>query len=94
MGAMACIVVPWFADRYAEGADWRAMAWWVHDHLPYNVMHFLPNLAAFNVAWHENPIRRITSGIAPEGVLTEPGMDNHAGNHGEFYPDFPELKGA
>lgn len=36
MGATACIVIPWFADRYAAGADWRAMAWWVHDHLPYH----------------------------------------------------------
>jgi len=96
MGAMACVVVPWFADRTAQGTtkrtDWRAMAWWVHDHLPYNVMHFMPSLCAFNVAWHEKPIRRITSNIAPEGILTEPGMDNHAGSHGEFYPGFPELK--
>lgn len=33
-GATACIVIPWFADRYEAGADWRALAWWVHDHLP------------------------------------------------------------
>ena len=92
MGAMACVVVPWFADRAAEGADWRAMAWWVHDHLPYNTMHFMPNLAAFNIAWHELPIRRVTSVVAPEGVLTEPGMDNQVGDHGEYYLDFPELK--
>jgi hypothetical protein len=26
LGAMASIVVPWFADRYVEGADWRAIA--------------------------------------------------------------------
>ena len=25
MGAMATIVVPWFADRYRDGADWRAL---------------------------------------------------------------------
>ena len=68
------------------------MAWWVPDPLPYNVLHFMPHLAAFHIAWHEKPIRRITSNIVPEGILTEPGMDNHAGNHGEFYPDFPELK--
>src|SRR5260370_27682000 len=35
MGAMACIVVPWFADRLPEGTPWQAMAWWIHDHLPY-----------------------------------------------------------
>lgn len=27
MGAMACIVIPWLADRYQEGGDWRSMAW-------------------------------------------------------------------
>src|ERR1700756_4481674 len=27
MGAMACIVVPWFADRLLEGAPWQSMAW-------------------------------------------------------------------
>jgi hypothetical protein len=27
MGAMATVVVPWFADRYRDGADWRALAW-------------------------------------------------------------------
>jgi hypothetical protein len=36
MGALTTVVIPWFADQYAEGADWRAMAWWIHDHLPYS----------------------------------------------------------
>ena len=49
MGAMACIVVPWFADQYEKGADWRAMAWWIHDHLPYSSLYFFPKLAAFNI---------------------------------------------
>src|SRR5690348_2423640 len=31
IGAMASIVVPWFADRYAQGVSWQAMAWWIHD---------------------------------------------------------------
>lgn len=22
-GATACVVIPWFMDKYAEGADWR-----------------------------------------------------------------------
>lgn len=26
-GATACVVVPWFADRYDGGADWRALAY-------------------------------------------------------------------
>lgn len=42
IGAMASIVVPWFADRYAAGNPWQAMAWWIHDHLPYSEGSVLP----------------------------------------------------
>jgi hypothetical protein len=93
MGAVACVVVPWFADRYANGADWRAMAWWIHDHLPYSHLEFFPKLAAFNIGWHERPRRRIDSFIAPRGCLTRPGMANHTGDHSAFYPRFPALNG-
>ncbi|MDQ0325625.1 hypothetical protein J2R99_001474 [Rhodopseudomonas julia] len=92
MGATACIVIPWFADLYADGADWRAMAWWVHDHLPYSAMEFFPKLAAFNLTWSERPARTISSYIPPRGYLTRPGMDNHEGRHGEWYEGFPPLK--
>lgn len=85
IGAMACIVIPWFADRYAEGADWRSLAWWIHDHLPYGSLYFHPKLSAFNIGWHEKPQRRIDSYIAPRGCLTKPGMDNHGGHHDEWY---------
>ncbi len=90
IGAMASIVVPWFADRYAAGAPWQAMAWWVHDHLPYSELQFFPKLAAFNIAWHERPKRRIYSFIPPLGLLTKPGMSNHAGTHADLYPGFPK----
>jgi hypothetical protein len=89
VGAGASVVVPWFADRYAAGADWRAMAWWVHDHLPYSHLQFFPKLAAFNIQWHEKPQRRIDSFIRPRGCLTRPGMANHAGSHAEWYAGFP-----
>lgn len=91
MGAMACIVVPWFADHYAAGADWRAMAWWVHDHLPYSELQFFPRLAAFNIGWHEAPKREIRSYIRPRGLLTRPGMPNHDGDHGDWYAAFPRT---
>ncbi len=91
MGATACIVVPWFADRYAEGADWRSLAWWIHDHLPYASLCFFPKLAAFNIQWHEAPQRRISSFIAPKGVLTKPGFGNWSGSHQEWYEGFPNL---
>ncbi len=92
MGATACVVVPWFADRYESGADWRAMAWWIHDHLPYSTLYFFPKLAAFNINWHERPQRRIDSYIAPKGCLTKPGIANHTGDHGPLYSGFPTLR--
>ena len=94
MGAGASIVIPWFADRYDAGADWRSLAWWIHDQLPYAHLQFFPKLAAFNIQWHEAPLRRIDSFIAPRGCLTKPGMANHEGDHGDWYAGFPKLKRA
>lgn len=91
IGAMACVVVPWFADRYAKGEDWRCLAWWIHDYLPYAGLYFFPKLAAFNIGWHEHPERRIDSYIAPRGCLTRRGMPNHEGDHSEFYLGFPKI---
>jgi hypothetical protein len=86
MGATACIVINRFVPYYERSGDWEAMAWWVHDHLPYHDMEFFPRLAAFNLQWREEPVRRISSFIPPRrGVLTKPGMDNWSGRHGEAY---------
>jgi hypothetical protein len=94
MGAAACIVVPWFADRYQRGADWRQLAWWIHDHLPYGHLEFYPKLSAFNIQWCERPRRRIDSFIEPRGCLTMPGMAGHDAEHADWYPDFPPLRRA
>jgi hypothetical protein len=84
MGATACIVVNRFVPYYERTGDWEAMAWWVHDHLPYSDMEFFPKLAAFNLQWQEEPERTIYSFIPPRrGRLTGPGMDNWAGRHDE-----------
>ena len=95
MGAMASIVVPWLVDRAGKGADknvsWQAMAWWIHDHLPYSEMQFFPKLFAFNIGWQEKPKRTIFSFIAPRGYLTRPGFSNHGGNHASHYEGFPRL---
>lgn len=87
MGAMATVVAPAFADFVAAGGHWREMAWWIHDHLAYSHLQFFPKLSAFNIGWHERPLRRIDSFIAPKGCLTRPGMTNHAGDHSRFYAD-------
>lgn len=93
MGATASIVIPWFVERYENGTPWQAMAWWIHDHLPYADMAFFEKYAAFNIHWHEKPMRRIDGQIGgPAECLTEPGMDNHEGDHSSEYPGFPELR--
>ena len=85
-------ILAWFTDRYAQGADWRSLAWWIHDHLPYSRLQFFPKLCAFNISWSEAPERHISSYVAPRGLLTKPGMGNFAGDHGDWYQDFPSLR--
>lgn len=95
MGATACVVVNRFVPYYERTGDWEAMAWWIHDHLPYSDMEFFPRLAAFNLQWREHPIRRIQSFIPPRrGVLTKPGMDNWAGTHELAYAAMLTKLGA
>ncbi len=70
------------------------MAWWIHDHLPYNELQFFPKLGAFNIGWHERPLRTIFSFITPRGYLTRPGFANHAGTHSAHYDRFPVFTDA
>ena len=94
MGATACIVIPWFADLYEGGREWQALAWWVHDHLPYSSMEFFGKRAAFNLNWRERPDREIYGQVAPKGYLTRPGMVGHQDDHSASYGDFPVLRTA
>lgn len=90
MGATACIVVNAFIPYYEHTKNWAALAWWVHDNVPgYSEMEFFPKLAAFNVSWHENPKKKISSYIPPNrGILTRPGMLNFDGRHEVEYAEF------
>ncbi|SMQ72365.1 hypothetical protein SAMN06295905_2103 [Devosia lucknowensis] len=86
MGATACVIVNRFIPYYERTGDWEALAWWIHDHLPYSAMEFFPKFAAFNLQWREEPVRQIYSMIPPRrGWLTKPGMENHDGEHGNAY---------
>ncbi len=93
--AGATVVIPWFADRYAQGRDWRDLAWWVHDHLPYSEMWFFPKLCAFNLSWRPEPWRKIASYVAPRGTLLSRGEDpaEAAALRSARYADFPALRG-
>lgn len=83
LGATACIVVPY----YQATGDWQALAWWIHDNIPsYSTMCFFPNLAAFNINWHQLPKKVISSHISgSSGILTSPSMDNFNGDHSDQY---------
>jgi len=89
-GATACVALPWFTDRYENGADWRALAYWIHDHLPYSELEFFSELCSFNIGWHERPKKKIRSYIEPTGLLVK----GHTSTSGlaEMYADFPALR--
>lgn len=89
-GATACIALPWFTDLYEEGRDWRALAYWIHDHLPYSELQFFPDLCAFNISWHEKPKKAIYSYIKPTGYILS-GSQSQSG-FSEMYVDFPALR--
>lgn len=91
MGAMACVVVPRFWDRFQAAGDWQKLAWWIHDHLPYSSLYFFPTYWAFNIGWHERPARTISSYTAPKGLLTRPDMDNHVGSHEDDWREILPL---
>lgn len=93
--AGATIVVPWFADQYDRGRDWRDLAWWLHDHLPYSEMWFFPKLAALNLVWRPEPQRTISSYIAPKGMLLRAGeaAAESLAERQARYADFPLFRG-
>lgn len=93
--AGASIVIPWFADQYDAGRDWRDLAWWIHDHLPYSEMWFFPKLCAFNLSWRPDPWRVISSYIAPRGTLLRRNAqpDECAAQRRARYADFPAFRG-
>ncbi|QYX55759.1 hypothetical protein K1T73_11775 [Roseovarius sp. SCSIO 43702] len=94
-GAGTSLVIPWFADRHAEGRDWRDLAWWIHDHLPYSDLCFFPRLCAMNLSWREAPRRTISSYIAPRGLLLAEGAvpDEGRATRRARYADFPPFRG-
>ena len=85
--ACATIVIPWFADQYAEGRDWRHLAWWLARHIEFHDVWFFPKLCAFNIGWRDEPAGHIASYIAPKGTL-----HNRIGD-AQAIEDFPTFRG-
>lgn len=92
--AGASIVIPWFADQYDQGRDWRDLAWWIHDHLSYSELWFFPKLCAFNISWRPTPWRMISSYIAPRGTLLKKGEAPQESKQmrAKRYADFPAFR--
>ncbi len=92
----ASIVIPWFAGQYAQGRDWRDLAYWIHDHIPYSEQWYFPKLAAFNLTWEPRPRRTISSYIAPRGKLLAAGAEPEETlrQRQSRYADFPPFKGV
>lgn len=65
IGATATVIVHSFIGYYERTGHWEALAWWVHDHLPYDELEFFPKFAAFNLGWREKPSGGIYSFIPP-----------------------------
>lgn len=93
-GASVSVVIPWFADQYEMGRPWTDLAWWCHDHLDFHAMTFFATRAAFNLAWREQPERRIAASFGEQRVLLRPGdTPPPAAERGRAYHDFPRFRG-
>ncbi|MGR3542533.1 MAG: hypothetical protein ACU0BS_14055 [Hasllibacter sp.] len=93
MGACATIAIPWFVDR---GGDWRDLAYWMFDHLPFEAAWFFPKLTAFNLTWKEGaPGRAVSSYVAPRGTLIAAGAapPEGAAARRARHADFPPFRG-
>ena len=89
-GATACIVIPSLIELIEKDtANWKQIAYWIHNHLPYSHMQFFKRkdtLCAFNLSWHEQPRKEIYSFIKGDQgnlkVTPEPNAE-----YEQFYPD-------
>ena len=92
LGATATIVVPAYLEYFEKTGDYRALAWWIHDHVPEHAgMYFFPKLCAFNISWFEGPSdQSIQSYTPPKGTLTRKGMGNFEGDHSGAYSELIE----
>ncbi|MFT4618873.1 MAG: hypothetical protein ACI95S_000089 [Dinoroseobacter sp.] len=91
MGACVSVGIPWFSARYAQGRDWRDLAWWLFDHLDFHELYFFPKDAAFNITWRDAPEHRILSYIRPKGALFRRG-DTPDPMRSQRYADFPAFR--
>ena len=99
-GATASVVIPWFVDYLERRPEmsWKAMAWWIHDHLRYSELQFYRHrrlefeYAAFNIRWHETKVRGQIVNMSGDKILQKDRREHSPGNHASEYPGFPKLE--
>lgn len=65
-GTTACTVLLWPRGHVERSGSWTDLAWWTHDQ-PSHSNRTSPKLLAFNINWHERPVRHVDSYVAPRG---------------------------
>jgi hypothetical protein len=88
LGATATVVVPAYLDHYDRTGDWRALAWWIRDHVPEHAeVQFFRTQCAFNIGWSEGPGSRAIGFLDPPTriELTAIGAADFEGDHAAFY---------
>ncbi len=74
MGAAACIIIPSaLGGDVPRFTDWRELAWYINDNLPYNRMAFFKS-SSFNIGWKSaNREASIFSRVPKPHWLKRPG---------------------
>jgi hypothetical protein len=88
LGACATVVVPGYLDYYERTQDWRALGWWIRDHVRgYAEVQFFRTQGAFNIRWYEGPSDQAIGYLAPprREQLTARGQPDFEGDHTRLY---------
>lgn len=88
IGATVSLVIPGYLDHYEQSGDFKALAWWLKDHIEhYAEIAFYPRQCAFNIRWYEGPSERSITRVEPAArtLLTKSSMENFAGDHRAAY---------
>ena len=60
---MPGIVIPSSLDQATSPNDWTQLAQHIHANLPYHRLTFFKRDFAFNIGWHEAPVREVYSTV-------------------------------
>ncbi len=75
IGAVACIFIPWFNDRFKNELEFTRLAIYLNHHLAgsYNEITFFSRQDCFNIGYRTNPERNIFTTKEPKGQMFKNG---------------------